>query len=158
VGWGDVDWIGLAKDRNRWRALVNSVLNLRVPWNAGKLSSALSSSVQLHIVIVIENRTMNCKLQLLRKFHTKSNLLSWLTVKTQNVEVHGDIISWNVIFFMVLNIQIMHFGNWICFHPQMEEETATLYIPCQYNYDYINTWEQALSVDTVWRRVRIPPP
>jgi hypothetical protein len=31
VGWGDVDWIGLAQDRNRWRALVNSVLNFRVP-------------------------------------------------------------------------------------------------------------------------------
>jgi hypothetical protein len=31
VGRGDVDWIDLAKDRNRWRALVNSVLNLRVP-------------------------------------------------------------------------------------------------------------------------------
>jgi hypothetical protein len=31
MGWGDVDWIGLAQDRNRWRALVNSVLNLRVP-------------------------------------------------------------------------------------------------------------------------------
>jgi hypothetical protein len=31
VGLGDVDWIGLAKDRNRWRALVNWVLNLRVP-------------------------------------------------------------------------------------------------------------------------------
>jgi hypothetical protein len=27
---GEVDWIGLAKDRNRWRAVVNSVLNLRV--------------------------------------------------------------------------------------------------------------------------------
>jgi hypothetical protein len=26
-----VDWIGLAKDRNRWRAVVNSVLNHRVP-------------------------------------------------------------------------------------------------------------------------------
>jgi hypothetical protein len=55
VGWGDVDWIGLAKDRNRWRAVVNSVLNLRAPWNAGKLSSGLTSSglssiVQLHIV------------------------------------------------------------------------------------------------------------
>jgi hypothetical protein len=31
VGWGDVDWVDLAKDRNRWRALVNSVLNHRVP-------------------------------------------------------------------------------------------------------------------------------
>jgi hypothetical protein len=31
VGWGDVGWIDLAKDRNRWRAVVNSVLNLRVP-------------------------------------------------------------------------------------------------------------------------------
>jgi hypothetical protein len=31
VGCGDVDWIGPAKDRNMWSALVNSVLNLRVP-------------------------------------------------------------------------------------------------------------------------------
>jgi hypothetical protein len=31
VGWRDVDRIGLAMDRNRWRALVNLVLNLRVP-------------------------------------------------------------------------------------------------------------------------------
>jgi hypothetical protein len=31
VGCGDVDSIGLAQDRDRWRALVNLVLNLRVP-------------------------------------------------------------------------------------------------------------------------------
>jgi hypothetical protein len=31
VGWGDVDWIALAQDRDRWRALVKEVLNLRVP-------------------------------------------------------------------------------------------------------------------------------
>jgi hypothetical protein len=43
VGLGDVDLIGLAQDRDRWRALVNSVLNLRVPSNAGKLSSACTS-------------------------------------------------------------------------------------------------------------------
>jgi hypothetical protein len=30
VGWGDVDWIGLAQDRDKWRALVNSVLNIQV--------------------------------------------------------------------------------------------------------------------------------
>jgi hypothetical protein len=55
VGWGDVDWIGLTQDRSRWRALVNSVLNQRVPCNAGKLSSGLTSnglsvSAQLHRV------------------------------------------------------------------------------------------------------------
>jgi hypothetical protein len=31
MGWCGMDWIGLAKDRNRWRALVNAVMNLRVP-------------------------------------------------------------------------------------------------------------------------------
>jgi hypothetical protein len=31
VGWGDVDWIGLAQDMDKWRAVVNSVLNLIVP-------------------------------------------------------------------------------------------------------------------------------
>jgi hypothetical protein len=31
MGWGDVDWIAVAKDRNRWRAVVNSVLKLLVP-------------------------------------------------------------------------------------------------------------------------------
>jgi hypothetical protein len=31
VGWGDVEWIGLAQNRDRWRTLVNSALNLRVP-------------------------------------------------------------------------------------------------------------------------------
>jgi hypothetical protein len=43
VRWGDVDWIGLAQDRDRWRALVNSVMNLRVAQNAGKLSSVLTT-------------------------------------------------------------------------------------------------------------------
>jgi hypothetical protein len=31
IGWGDMDWIDLALDRDRWTDLVNTVMNLRVP-------------------------------------------------------------------------------------------------------------------------------
>jgi hypothetical protein len=30
IGWGRVDWIGLAQDRGKWRALVNAVMNIWV--------------------------------------------------------------------------------------------------------------------------------
>jgi hypothetical protein len=50
---GGVDWNGLDKDRYRWRALVNAVMNLRVPQNTEKLPSdctscGLSSGAQPH--------------------------------------------------------------------------------------------------------------
>jgi hypothetical protein len=31
VGWGDIDWIHLAHDRDRWQALANAIMNLRGP-------------------------------------------------------------------------------------------------------------------------------
>jgi hypothetical protein len=31
IGWDGMDWIDLAQDKNQWRALVNTVMNLRVP-------------------------------------------------------------------------------------------------------------------------------
>jgi hypothetical protein len=31
IGWDGVDWVDLAQDRDHWRALVNTVMNLRIP-------------------------------------------------------------------------------------------------------------------------------
>jgi hypothetical protein len=40
IGWGDMDWIDLAQDGDQWMALVNTVMNLRVPYNVGKFLSS----------------------------------------------------------------------------------------------------------------------
>jgi hypothetical protein len=31
IGWDGIDWIDLAQDRDRWKAIVNTVMNIRVP-------------------------------------------------------------------------------------------------------------------------------
>jgi hypothetical protein len=55
IEWGGVNWIGLAQDTDKLRALANAVMNLMVPQNVGKLSrgltaGGLSSCAKLHRV------------------------------------------------------------------------------------------------------------
>jgi hypothetical protein len=55
MGWGDIDWIDLAENRDQKRALMNMVMNLQVPKNAGKFLSSytigsFSKRAQLHEV------------------------------------------------------------------------------------------------------------
>jgi hypothetical protein len=52
-GFDGVDWIDLAQYRDQWRALVNTVMNFRVPYNAGNFLSgctigSFSRRAQLH--------------------------------------------------------------------------------------------------------------
>jgi hypothetical protein len=54
-GWGVMDWIHLAKNRDTWRALVDTVMNLRFPHNVGKFLSnyapgGFSRRAQLHVI------------------------------------------------------------------------------------------------------------
>jgi hypothetical protein len=39
IGCDGMDWIDLAQDRDQWRALVNTVMNIRAPYYAGKFLS-----------------------------------------------------------------------------------------------------------------------
>jgi hypothetical protein len=55
IEWGGTDWIDLAPDRDQWRALVNTVMNLHLPLNSGKFLSrcttgGFSKRAQFHEV------------------------------------------------------------------------------------------------------------
>jgi hypothetical protein len=62
IGWGGMDWIDLARDRDQWRTLVNAAMNLRIPLNTGKFlnnckTGSFSRRAQLHGVSICTSVT-----------------------------------------------------------------------------------------------------
>jgi hypothetical protein len=53
IGWDGMDWIDLVQNKDQWRALVSTIMNIRVPKNAGNFLSSctidsFSRRAQLH--------------------------------------------------------------------------------------------------------------
>jgi hypothetical protein len=64
LGWGGMDWIDLAPDREQWRALVNMVMNVQVSEIAGKFlnickTGGFSRGAQMHEVSYIQLCLLN---------------------------------------------------------------------------------------------------
>jgi hypothetical protein len=81
IGWGGVDWIGLAQDRDRWRDLANSVINLRV---VGKFLSScttvgFSRKAKLQVVICIQTGSLTVQ--------TYANLMDHSERQTHMIEL-----------------------------------------------------------------------
>jgi hypothetical protein len=59
IGWGSVKWIQLAQDRDRWRALVNTVMNLRVLSLRTSLVGLLNSHLVSFVLMSIKTHDTN---------------------------------------------------------------------------------------------------
>jgi hypothetical protein len=111
-----MDWIVLIQDRDKWRVLMNAIMNLRAPWNVGKfLSGSITGDLSLlHIVNVCSNEAWRARLVVgvwRAMPGSRSNDL--------NPPIWGmDICSWNAIFCRASTddfLQVFSLGFSYCF-------------------------------------------
>jgi hypothetical protein len=117
--WGEVDWIGLAEDKDKCRALVNLVLNLHVPGDAGKLSSVLttwglSCGAQLHGVSLVLKAILN-------------SLVSSSVVRTQQLFVRIYKLGMHSV---TLTLLVKLSRTFCCTETGLKEVLCILYIKC----------------------------
>jgi hypothetical protein len=65
IGWGGMDWIDMDHDGNRWKALVNMVMNLWVPEDVGKFlnscaAGSFSRKTRLHELAIMKCKIFCC--------------------------------------------------------------------------------------------------
>jgi len=103
---GNVDWIGLAQDRDRWRTLMSAVMNLRVPWNAGDFLTSckpfscsrrtLHHGVSKYVTSTQESFKLPafCRLRLNLQVYPYENIseITVLVTKAKNVKASNEIV------------------------------------------------------------------
>jgi hypothetical protein len=81
MGWGGVDWIGLAQDWNKWRALVNAVMNNGVFWDVTPLCSCKNrrfGGTMLAVTSKYTEHEISLQVTHIQIFLARFNMPEWL--------------------------------------------------------------------------------